>query len=148
MSIFGNKPRTAQQKAQSAKMRLMIRLVACLYLVFYIIIPMLRDAPDDDSMPLVWRVIIITFFIISVGVVAGISLKEYLIKRKTGGFKPEAYEDDPGIVKPEEEHDTDDDPDDDDYDYEDDDDYDEYDDEDDYDEDDYEDDDEDDEEER
>jgi len=116
--------------------------------VFYIIIPMLRDAPDDDSMPLVWRVIIITFFIISVGVVAGISLKEYLIKRKTGGFKPEAYEDDPGIVKPEEEHDTDDDPDDDDYDYEDDDDYDEYDDEDDYDEDDYEDDDEDDEEER
>ena len=138
MSFFSNKPRTAQQKAQGAKMRMMIRLVAIGYLVFYIIVPMIRDAPDDDSIPMFWRIVIIVFFIAAVSVIGVISAVEFITKQKTGGYKADAYEDDPGISKPyEEPADIDDEDDEDDEDdFEDDDDYD-YDEDDDDDDDDY-----------
>jgi len=153
MSLFGNKPKTAQQKAQWAKTRVMIRGVALVYVVFYVIVPMFNmDIEEAESMHPALRYSVIAFFILVCTALIISTIVEFLRGQKDGRYKAEAYTDDEGAGSAaatesasEDNDEKEDDVDEDDY-YEDDDDEDEdYDDEDDYDDDDYDEDDEDDE---
>ena len=98
MSFFGKKPRTAQQKAQWAKTRVMFRGIALLYLVFYIIVPMLNpDVEDVESMHPALRYGILVFFIVVCTFLIITTIVEYYRSNKAGLYKPEAYTDDEGI---------------------------------------------------
>jgi len=92
MSFFGKKPKTAQQKAQMAKTRIMLRGVALIYIVFFIIVPMIQ-ADSGDMDPLL-RYAIIAFFIIASGVLAVLTALEYIRGNKAGRYKEEGYTDD------------------------------------------------------
>jgi len=95
MSLFGNRPRSAQQKAQWAKTRLVLRGAALAYLVVFIIIPMINPKPEDiDAMNPIVRYAIIAFFIIACGGLIIVTIRDYFRSQKNGLFSPEAYEDD------------------------------------------------------
>ena len=128
MSFFGKKPKTAQQKAQMAKTRIMLRGAALFYVVFFIIVPMIRA--DSGDMDPVLRYAIIAFFIIACGVLIVLTVMEYMRGQKAGHYNEEGYTDDEdesdGSVTDSESDDDNDEYDDeyDEGDYEDDDDYD------------------------
>ena len=98
MSLFGNKPRTAQQKAQWAKTRIMIRAAALLYVVFYIVIPMIRNEVEeaDAINPTLRIVIIVLFVVVCTALIIG-TVVEYIRNNKAGLYKAEAYTDDEGV---------------------------------------------------
>ena len=100
MSFFGKGQKTAQQKAQWAKTRLMLRGAALVYLVVFIVIPMINPETEDiDSMSPMVRYAIIAFFILACGGLAVATIMDYIKGQQKGLFSPEAYEDDkPEVV--------------------------------------------------
>jgi len=100
MALFGNKPKSAQQKAQWAKTRLLLRTVCLVYLVFYVIVPLIRTpAEGEEALDPVLRYIIIAVFIIVTGVFSALTGLEYYRNRKAGLYNADAYEDDEGVDK-------------------------------------------------
>jgi len=97
MSLFGNRPRTAQQKAQWAKTRIMIRGAALVYIVFYVVLPMIRaDVEEADAINPTLRIAIIVFFIVVCIALSIGTILEYIRNNKAGLYKAEAYTDDEG----------------------------------------------------
>ena len=95
MSFFGKKGKTAEQKAQWAKTRLMLRGAVLVYLVFFIIVPLMNPETEDiDAMNPVTRYVIVACFIIACGGLLAVTVKDYFQGKKSGLFTPEAYEDD------------------------------------------------------
>jgi len=95
MSFFGKSQKTAQQKAQWAKTRLMIRGAALIYLIVFIIIPMINPETEDiDTMAPAIRYAIITFFVIACAALVVVTIKDYIKGKEKGLFDPESYEDD------------------------------------------------------
>jgi len=102
MSLFGKKPRTAQQKAHWAKSRIMLRSLALGYVVFFIIIPMINpDIEDAEAMHPTLRYVLLAVLIIFCGALIVGTVLEYIRSRKAGLYEPEAYQDDEGIALPE-----------------------------------------------
>ena len=98
MSLFGNKPRTAQQKAQWAKTSIMLRAAALFYVVFFVIVPMLTPSVEEaEQMDPVLRYVILAFFIIACGYLTIVSILEYYRNSKSGRYNADAYTDDEGI---------------------------------------------------
>ena len=98
MSFFGKRPKTAQQKAQMAKTRIMLRAVALGFLVFYVIIPMIDpDIEDVEGMHPMLRYGILAFFIIACLGLAILTIQEFVRSRKAGLYDAAAYKDDEGI---------------------------------------------------
>jgi len=98
MSLFGNKPRTAQQKAQWAKTSIMLRAAALFYVVFFVIVPMLTPSVEEaEQMDPVLRYVILAFFIIACGYLTIVSILEYYRNSKSGRYNAEAYTDDEGL---------------------------------------------------
>ena len=123
MSLFGKKARTAQQKAQWAKTRIMLRAIALLYFIFYILIPLINPSAEDAAAintTLRW-VIVVVFSIAAVALVTQTTM-EYIRNHKAGNYKAEAYTDDEGVVGAADDSESSDDDDDDDDEYDDDDD--------------------------
>jgi flagellar biosynthesis/type III secretory pathway M-ring protein FliF/YscJ len=125
MALFGNKPKTAQQKSQWAKSRLILRGACLVFIVFYVIFPLMNPAPEDaDAMNPTLRYIIVAVFIVIVAAFTVLTVLEYFRYKKAGLYEAEGYKDDEGAgVAPEAAGENDDDYDDDDE-YEDDEDYD------------------------
>ena len=78
-------------------MRILARVACCAYLVFYVIIPMLKPPVEDETMSPEWRIGIAVVFIIAVAAIVGITAREVVINWKAGLFKADAYSDDPEI---------------------------------------------------
>ena len=97
MALFKSRPRTAQQKAQRTQMRVLARVACCAYIVFYVVVPMLKEPAGDDSMQPAMRVGIAVAFIVAVAVIAAFTVREIVLNWKAGFFKAEAYTDDPEI---------------------------------------------------
>ena len=98
MALFGNKPKSAQQKAQWAKTRILLRAVCLVYLIFYVIVPLIRTPQDgEEAIDPVLRIIIIAVFVIVTGVFSVLTILEYLRNRKEGRYEAGAYEDDEGL---------------------------------------------------
>jgi len=98
MSFFKSKPRTAAQKAQQVKSRLMVRGAALAYLIFFIIIPMFRLEPEEaEAMNPTLRYGILAFFILASAALVVLTLLDFIRGRKNGIFSPESYEDDEGV---------------------------------------------------
>ena len=95
MGLFGNKKRTAQQKANMAKSRIMLRAVAIGFIVFYVIVPILNPA-DEDAYALdpVVRYITGAAFIVAAIVITVLTVLEYIRGKKTGRYDAKGYEDD------------------------------------------------------
>jgi len=99
MAVFGNKPKTAQQKAQWAKTSITLRTVALLYVVFYVIIPMINpEAEEIDSMSPLVRYGVLAFFILVSGYLIISTIMEFIRNNNAGRYRAEAYTDDEGIV--------------------------------------------------
>ena len=95
MSFFNRKGKSAEQKAQWAKTRLMLRGAVLVYLVFFIIVPLMNPETEDiDAMNPVTRYVIVAFFIIACGGLLAVTVKDYFQGKKSGLFDPETYEDD------------------------------------------------------
>ena len=95
MSLFGNKPKSAQQKAQWAKTRIMIRAIVILYFIFYILIPLINTAPEDaEVMNPILRWSIVAVFSIAAVALGAQTAMEYFRNQKAGNYKAEAYTDD------------------------------------------------------
>ena len=101
MPLFKKRPRTAQQKAQRAQMRIFARLACCAYMVYYVIIPLIRDNPADDSgasgMSPTLRIAIITAFSVITAVLLVLSILEVVKGVKAGEYKATSYSDDEGL---------------------------------------------------
>jgi len=94
MSFFGKGNKTPQQKAQWAKTRLMLRGAALVYLVVFIIVPMINPETDDiDAMNPMLRYAIIAFFIIASGGLLIVTVLDYIKAKNKGLFEPETYKD-------------------------------------------------------
>jgi len=95
MTFFNKKGKTAEQKAQWAKTRLMLRGAVLIYLVIFIIVPLMNPGAEDiDAINPVTRYIMAGFFIIACGGLLAVTVKDYFQGKKTGLFTPEAYTDD------------------------------------------------------
>lgn len=95
MSIFSNKPRTAAQKAQGEKTRLIFRAAILVLLVFYLVLPLIRAYFDgEDYLPTGWQIAIIIFFVIAIGALSAVTINDYIKGKKSGRFDPEFYKDD------------------------------------------------------
>ena len=98
MSIFSAKPRTAQQKAQRAQTRIFIRIACCAYLVYFVIIPLLRPAVEEDGMSPALRTGVAIAFIAATAFLLIITVRELVVNWKAGLYKAGAYEDDDGLI--------------------------------------------------
>ena len=95
MSLFRKRPKTAQQKAQMAKSRIMIRALAIAFLVWYVIIPFINMGPEDiEEVGAVLRYVVIVFFILACVAVAALTIHDYIKDKKAGKFDPASYTDD------------------------------------------------------
>jgi len=94
MPFFKKRPKTAKQKAQGTQMRILIRLACCAYIVFYVIIPMLRPTSGEDTMNPTVRVAIAIAFIVIVAVIFALTINETIRTWKAGLFRADAYTDD------------------------------------------------------
>lgn len=97
MPFFKQRPRTAQQKAQRTQMRIIVRLACCVYLVFYVIVPMLKPQAEENTMNPVLRISIVAAFIAAVILIGVLTVREVIINWKAGLYKAAAYKDDPGV---------------------------------------------------
>ena len=94
MPFFKKKPQTAQQKAQKAQLNIVIRLACCGYLIFYVIIPLIRDRSEQGNLSPTLKIIIIAAFIaITAGIII-MTIVEAVRKWRTGSFKASHYSDD------------------------------------------------------
>ena len=98
MSIFSAKPRTAQQKAQRAQTRIFIRFACCAYLIYFVIIPLLKPAVEEDGMSPALRTGAAIAFIAVTAFVIIITLRELVINWRAGLYKAGAYKDDDGLI--------------------------------------------------
>lgn len=98
MALFKQKPKSAQQKAQRTQMRVFVRLACCAYIVFYVIIPMLKPPETEETMDPRLRLGIVIAFIAVVAFIVVITIREIIIYWKAGYFKASAYTDDPEIA--------------------------------------------------
>jgi len=97
MGFFGKKSRTAHQKAQWEKTRLMLRIVAVFFVVFYVIVPFFNMTPDEiEEVGPIFRYIVIVGFIIACVGISVLTLFEYMKNKKAGKYDASAYTDDEG----------------------------------------------------
>ena len=94
MALFGKKSKTAQQKAQGAQVRIFIRFACCAYMVYYVIIPMLKTADESDTMAPEWRIGIAVLFIIITAAIAALTVVELVRNWRAGLYRADAYTDD------------------------------------------------------
>jgi len=95
MAFFKKRPKTAQQKAQGAQMRILIRFLCCAYIIFYVIIPLMRDVPDgDSSMSPTFRLTVVAVFIAVTAAIIVFTIVEVIRNWKAGLYKATAYTDD------------------------------------------------------
>ena len=94
MPFFKNRPKTAQQKAQRTQMRVFMRLVCCAYIVFYVIVPLIRDEPSSDGMNPTVRIAVVVVFSVVTAVLMVLTVIELIRSWKAGLFKADAYKDD------------------------------------------------------
>ena len=94
MSLFKKKPKTAQQKAQMTQMRILTRVACCAYIVFYVIVPLLKPSLDGAVMNPALRIGIAAAFIAAVVAILAVTAKEAMRTWKAGLFKADAYTDD------------------------------------------------------
>ena len=92
--MFKKKPKTAQQKAQRAQLRIFARLACCAYIVFYVVIPLIRETPEENGMNPTLMVFIVSAFIAIVAVIVVLTIIEIHRSHKSGLFKAEGYTDD------------------------------------------------------
>ena len=94
MPFFKKKTQTAQQKAQRAQLNIVIRLACCGYLIFYVIIPLIKDRSEQGNLSPALKIIIIAAFIaITAGIII-MTIIEAVRKWRTGSFKASYYSDD------------------------------------------------------
>jgi len=99
MGFFLGGPRTAEQKAKSAKSRILFRAAALAFIVFYVIIPMINLEPEaaEEINPALRYLAIVGFSLGAIGV-GIVSAREYIKSKKAGLFEASAYTDDEGIA--------------------------------------------------
>ena len=93
-------------------MRILVRILCCAYIIFYVIIPLIRDVPEEESsMSPTFRFIVIAAFIAITAVIIIVSIIEVVRNWKAGLYKASAYTDDEieGIVEENSELDEDED---------------------------------------
>ena len=95
MPFFKPKPKSARQKAQRTQMRVAARVACCAYIVFYVIIPMMKPPTAEETMDPNLRLGIAIAFIVTVAVIMVFTIREIIVYWKAGYFKAEAYTDDP-----------------------------------------------------
>ena len=95
MSFFGKRPKSAQQKAQRAQFRALAQVLCCIYLIFYVIIPMVESLPDDDGVSPTLKMILIVVFSIATVLLMFLTVRDFIVNIKTGKYKAEAYTSDP-----------------------------------------------------
>ena len=78
-------------------MRILVRLACCAYLVFYVIIPMLKPQAGEDTMNPALKIVFVAAFIVAVIVIMTLTVREVITNLKKGYYKAEAYTDDPGV---------------------------------------------------
>ena len=109
MSFFKPRPRTAQQKAQTAKTRLMFRGVAIIFIVFYVIVPMLNSESElAQEVSATVRYLTAAGFSLAVIGLGTVTVLEYFKSKKAGLFDAKAYTDDEGVPVFHNENSTDD----------------------------------------
>ena len=96
--MFKRRPKTAQQKAQRAQIRIFLRFAVCAYLVYYIIIPMLRDESQTEGMNPTFKLVVICLFIAVTAVIVVVSIFEIIANLRAGVYKPSAYTDDEDVI--------------------------------------------------
>ena len=94
MALFKKRPQTAQQKAQKAQMRIVVRLACCAYIIFYVILPLIREPSDEGGMNPTLKIIIIAAFIAITAVVIVVTVLEVVRNWKAGLYKASSYTDD------------------------------------------------------
>jgi hypothetical protein len=98
MAVFQRKPKTAGQKAQWEKTRLIVRGAVLVFVFVYIIVPLLGTVPEDESsMSPTVRYIIVAVFTVAVAVLTVITILEYFRYKKSGLYDAAAYKDDEGL---------------------------------------------------
>jgi len=82
-------------------MRIFVRLACCAYMIFYIILPLIRETSGSESgLDPTLRVVIIGAFIAITAVVLALSVREVVLGIRSGSYRPGAYEDDDGVLIP------------------------------------------------
>ena len=98
MALFKRRPKTAEQKAKKAQWGIVARVLACAYIVFYVIIPLINQVMEADTeageIDETWAIVFICFFIVAVAVILTMAVVETIRKMKTGAFKASFYTDD------------------------------------------------------
>ena len=94
MALFKKRPQTAQQKAQKAQMRIFVRLACCAYIIFYVIIPLIRESSDGGGMNPTVKTIVIAAFIAITAVIIVVTVLEVIRNWKAGLYKASSYTDD------------------------------------------------------
>jgi len=99
MGFFSGGPKTAEQKAKGAKSRILFRIAAIAFLVFYVIIPMINPDPEvAEEINPTFRYLAIVGFSLAVIGVGIVTAREYIKSKKAGLFDSSAYTDDEGIA--------------------------------------------------
>ena len=93
-SLFKKRPQTAQQKAQRAQTRVFVRLACCAYIIFYIILPLIRNPSEEDGINHTWKIIVVTAFIAGTAAIIIVTIIEIARNWKAGLYKASAYKDD------------------------------------------------------
>ena len=75
-------------------MQVLLRAVCCGYLVFYVIIPLIRDSSDENSISPTLRIAIIVVFSVLTAAIIIFTILEMIRNRKAGLYKATAYKDD------------------------------------------------------
>lgn len=81
-------------------MQILVRLACCAYIIFYVIVPMLKPTADTDAMSPTARVAVAVAFIAAVVLIIAITVREVIKNWKAGLYKADAYKDDPGVWGP------------------------------------------------
>jgi len=99
MPFFKKKPQTSQQKVQKAKMHIFVRIIGCGWLV-YIVYQILTTPMEDTGMTVMWRNIIVVFFLCATALILVLTAREVIQNLKSGYYKISAHQDDPEIGGP------------------------------------------------
>ena len=79
-------------------MRIVARVACCAYIIFYVVVPMLRTPAGEDSMNPRLKLGFAIGFIVIVAAIVIATTREVITNWKAGYFKADAYDDDPGIA--------------------------------------------------
>ncbi|MCL2226786.1 MAG: hypothetical protein FWB97_04050 [Oscillospiraceae bacterium] len=99
MALFKKKekPRTSQQKAQRAQMRMFARLAGCAFLVFTIYEIATTPTTGDGAINPTLRIAVIIGFSCAAAFLAIASVVELVQKVRSGVYNAASYDDDPGV---------------------------------------------------